>query len=57
MSVRGGVRDRIAELLYGDGDQMSWCRALELADLITWELAHTTCAAVACRVTDSGGAQ
>lgn len=32
------VRDRIAVVLYGDGDELSWVRALQLADLLMWEL-------------------
>lgn len=30
-------RVRIAEIIYGDGNETSWPRALELADLIAWE--------------------
>ena len=30
-------RNRIAEIIYGDGNETSWPRALELADLIAWE--------------------
>lgn len=29
---------RIAEVIYGDGDDVSWARATELADLIAWEV-------------------
>jgi hypothetical protein len=35
------VRDRIAEIIYGDGNELLWPRALELADLIAWELSTT----------------
>lgn len=31
------VRARIAQILYGDGDEIAWGRAVELADLIIWE--------------------
>lgn len=34
------ARNRIAEIIYGDGNELSWHRALELADLICWEI-HT----------------
>lgn len=33
------LRDRIAQVIYGDGDDVLWPRALELADLVAWELA------------------
>lgn len=32
------IRARIAQTVYGDGDDLSWARAVELADLIIWEL-------------------
>ena len=32
------IRARIAQTIYGDGNEMSWPRAVELADLIIWEL-------------------
>lgn len=31
-------RDRIALVLYGDGNDLSWATALRLADIVTWEL-------------------
>lgn len=31
-------RVRIAEVIYGDGGDVLWPRALELADLVLWEL-------------------
>jgi len=32
------LRDRIAQVIYGDGDELSWARSVELADLIMWEI-------------------
>ena len=32
------LRDRIAEIIYGNGDELSWPRALQLADEIVWEM-------------------
>ena len=32
------MRARIAEIIYGDGNDLSWAIALQLADLIIWEL-------------------
>lgn len=32
------IRTRIATTMYGDGDDLSWSRAVQLADLIIWEL-------------------
>ena len=32
------IRDRIAQVIYGDGDELSWARSVELADLIMWEI-------------------
>lgn len=32
------LRERIALVLYGDGDDFLWPRAVELADLILWEI-------------------
>lgn len=32
------LRDRVALVLYGDGNDLSWPRALQLADLVAWEL-------------------
>jgi len=29
---------RIAEIIYGEGDAVSWARATELANLIAWEV-------------------
>jgi len=34
----GDLRDRIAQVLYGDGDELGWPRCVELADLIMWEI-------------------
>ena len=31
-------RTRIAQTLYGDGDELAWARALQLVDLVLWEL-------------------
>lgn len=31
------LRTRIATTLYGDGNDMAWARAVELADLLIWE--------------------
>ena len=31
-------RDRVAQVIYGDGDELPWPRCLQLADLIMWEL-------------------
>ena len=31
------VRARIAEIIYGDGDEITWARAIQLADMIIWE--------------------
>jgi len=30
-------RARIAEIIYGDGDEITWGRAIQLADMIIWE--------------------
>lgn len=30
------LRTRIAQILYGDGNEIAWARALELADLVIW---------------------
>lgn len=32
------LRNRIAEIIYGDGNEICWPRALELADEIVWEI-------------------
>lgn len=32
------TRNRIAEVLYGDGDELAWARCVQLADLILWEI-------------------
>ncbi len=32
------LRDRIAQVLYGDGDEILWPRCLQLADLVLWDL-------------------
>ena len=32
------MRARIAQIIYGDGDGSSWAVAVNLADLIIWEL-------------------
>lgn len=32
------LRVRIAELIYGDGNELSWSRALQTADIIAWEI-------------------
>lgn len=32
------LRERIAQVLYGDGDEILWPRCLQLADLVLWEL-------------------
>lgn len=41
------LRDIIAQIIYGDGNDVSWARAVELSDLIIWgtglrQLTHTT---------------
>lgn len=35
------LRDRCAEIIYGDGDLITWPKALELANLIVWEIRPT----------------
>ena len=32
------LRNRIAEVIYGDGNELAWARCLELADLVMWEI-------------------
>lgn len=32
------VRSRMAEVIYGDGDELSWNRSVQMADLVIWEL-------------------
>lgn len=32
------IRARIAQTIYGDGNEVAWPRAIELSDLIIWEL-------------------
>lgn len=32
------VRARIAEIIYGDGDEIAWNRSVQLADIIIWEM-------------------
>ena len=32
------LRDRIAQTIYGDGDELSWARSLQIADLVMWEI-------------------
>lgn len=32
------LRARIAEILYGDGDVVSWAWSVQTADMIIWEL-------------------
>lgn len=32
------LRTRIAEVIYGDGDELSWARSVQIADLILWEV-------------------
>ena len=32
------LRDRIAQVIYGEGNELGWPRCLELADLIMWEI-------------------
>jgi len=32
------ARDRVAEVIYGDGNELAWARAVEIADLVIWEL-------------------
>lgn len=38
MSDGDDLRTRIAQTIYGDGDDVSWSRAVQLADLIIWEI-------------------
>ena len=41
------VRERVAQTIYGDGNELSWARSLQVADLVLWELGW--------RCGDSGG--
>lgn len=36
--LASGIRDRIAEIIYGDGNELPWPRCLQIADTILWEL-------------------
>ena len=36
-----GLRERVAQTLYGDGDELPWARCVQLADLVLWELDGT----------------
>lgn len=31
-------RARIAEIIYGEGDEIAWNRSVQLADMIIWEM-------------------
>jgi len=33
----GDLRDRIAQVIYGDGNELAWPRCVQLADVIIWE--------------------
>ena len=32
------LRERVAQTIYGDGNELSWARSLQVADLVLWEL-------------------
>ena len=36
--MNDNLRARIAELIYGDGEELSWSRSVQIADTIIWEL-------------------
>lgn len=40
------LRIHIAHILYGDGDDVSWHRAVQLSDMLMWELSLTECGGV-----------
>ena len=36
--IDDNLRARIAQTIYGDGEELAWNRAVQLADLIIWEV-------------------
>jgi len=41
MNELNKLRARIAEIIYGDGDELPWHRCVQIADTIIWEVAFS----------------